>query len=79
MTDHETTARSIVDQILDYDQLVSAIASALREAEARERERCAEIAKNWKSSLRPGSEARLFGHQEAACEIAAAIRSTTDE
>ncbi|API59626.1 hypothetical protein BSL82_10105 [Tardibacter chloracetimidivorans] len=39
------------------------------------REVAANIAAQWKSSLRPGTEARLLGHQEAARWIAAAIRA----
>jgi hypothetical protein len=41
---------------------------------AAERERCAKIAEEWKSPLKPGTEARLLGHEEAAREIAQAIR-----
>lgn len=42
---------------------------------AQERERCAKIAETWKSPLRPETEARRLGHEEAAREIAAAIRA----
>lgn len=35
----------------------------------------ARVARGWKSSLRPGTEARRLGHEEAAREIAAAIRA----
>lgn len=47
---------------------------AISRAIAAERERCATIAESWRSPLEPGTEARLLGHQEAAREIAAAIR-----
>lgn len=46
----------------------------VRKAVAAERRRCANIAARWKSPLQPGTEARLLGHQEAAREIARAIR-----
>jgi hypothetical protein len=36
--------------------------------------RCAKVAEEWRSSLRPGSLERLAGHNEAALEIATAIR-----
>jgi len=39
-----------------------------------ERKRCAEIAESWTAPLRPGTEARLLGHKDAARDIAAAIR-----
>ncbi|MGZ2448315.1 hypothetical protein ACVIRO_001069 [Rhizobium ruizarguesonis] len=39
-----------------------------------ERERSAMVAQNWKSPLRPGNEERFHDHQEAAREIAKAIR-----
>ncbi|WP_136617089.1 MULTISPECIES: hypothetical protein [Mesorhizobium] len=42
-----------------------------------ERDRCASIAANWKSALRPGTEARLLGHKEAAHAIAEAILEPT--
>ena len=52
------------------------IASKLVEtARIEERERCAKIAESWKSPLRPGTEARRLGHDEAAREIATAIRN----
>ncbi|RUX04766.1 MAG: hypothetical protein E5V51_00310 [Mesorhizobium sp.] len=43
-----------------------------------ERERCAKIAAEWKSPLRPGTEARRLGHDEAAHEIARKIRGQND-
>lgn len=33
----------------------------------------AALAREWKSPLRPGTDARLLGHQEAARAISAAI------
>lgn len=47
----------------------------VREEVDAERERCAKIAETWKSPLRPGTPARLYGHEEAAREIAEAIRA----
>lgn len=41
-----------------------------------ERRRCVDIAATWKSPLKPGTEARLLGHQEAAREIADEIRGS---
>lgn len=41
-------------------------------------EAAAKVAETWKSSLRPGDELRLLGHQEAARAIATAIRALKD-
>lgn len=38
-------------------------------------EEAAKVAEGWSSPLRPGTEARLLGHKEAARDIAAAIRA----
>jgi hypothetical protein len=58
--------------VLSSEKVAAGVAAAV----AAERERCAKIAARWKSSLRPGTEARLLGHQEAAKEIAKVIRSS---
>lgn len=37
-------------------------------------EEAAKISETWRCSLRPGNSQRLLGHQDAAAQIAAAIR-----
>lgn len=43
-----------------------------------ERERCAAVARSWKSSFRPGNEQRRLGHDEASADIADAILKSPD-
>lgn len=86
-TDHEARAREIVRSGFDGhdvkmcngESLVAAIVSALREAEAGEREACAKIAENDDSFMM----LQDFGLQSAVTQkgqnIAAAIRSRNDE
>jgi len=52
--------------VLNSEKVAAGIAAAV----SAERERCAKIAARWKSPLKPGTEARLLGHREAAREIA---------
>jgi hypothetical protein len=59
----------------NYAEVEAANAARIAAALRDECERCAKIAEAWKSPLRPGTQARLLGHQEAAREIAAAIRA----
>lgn len=56
------------------DQLQALINAAV----LAEREACASVAEKWESVFKPGTEARLLGHQEAALDIAAAIRKRSD-
>lgn len=56
----------------DHADLVVWLLQKLEE----EQKRCAKIAREWKSSLRPGTRERLYGHQEAAREIAKEIEGS---
>ena len=72
-----TRARAIVKQFYpempaNYSGRRVQIAIA---AEAAAYARAAEVARGWKSSLRPGSEDRLKGHNEARRDITRAIEA----
>jgi len=62
---------------VDAHRIAAAIVATLDRGKVRDGalEEAAVIAEGWKSCLRPGTEARLLGHQEAARDIAKAIRA----
>lgn len=62
------------DRDVEEARAIAAEASA-REAWKKGMLEAAGIAEGWKSPLRPGTDARLLGHQEAARVIALAIRA----
>lgn len=74
----EECAAKIADQLLDYSDSLTVNkygAEEIARAIAEERERCSQIADEWKSPLRHLiSVARILGNDEAARDIAAAIR-----
>lgn len=74
MKEYSKTAWGIASQ---YSGVLASetrdLAAQIDAALLAERKRCAGVARRWKSPLKPGTEARLLGHKEAAREIAKGI------
>ncbi|OOO25660.1 hypothetical protein [Agrobacterium sp. YIC 4121] len=75
----EWNRETLEAEITRLRQLLSEAEKREREARAKALEEAAQVAMDWKCSLRPGNIQRLYGHQDAARDIAAKISALQSE
>lgn len=72
--EHSDVALKAADEMERLRALALDFQKAYLNARQEAFEEAAKISETWRCSLRPGNPQRLLGHQDAAAQIAAAIR-----